>query len=220
MKNCKSFPHRFPALRYGKLLLLAGLFFFSSCRKDNDLLVSEGQPANPVSSLSSERTSGLEGEVVTYTQWIINNLVPVVKDQAVYGDIQAGNYSSSRVQAKMVALGFINFSDFAGKMVAKGSAVNAALNSGALTKESMSEILTKHLSEIDFNVLARHGGSIPGAPCYNALMDDMAFILMTGAAAAVESGPAWSAVAIGTIIALGGAIVNFYNCLDENYPNG
>jgi hypothetical protein len=217
MKNCKSFPHRFPAFRYGKLLLLAGLFFFSSCRKDNELLVSEGYPANPVSNLSSERSSGLESQVVEYTQWMINNLVPVVKDQAVYNDIQAGNYSSSLVQAKMVALGFINYSDFAGKLVAKGSAVNSALNSGALTKEAMSDILTKYLSELDLNVLARHGGSSMGTPCYDQLMSNLA-IVGAEIAVAAAAGP-WAAIAAG-LVGTAAAYIGFKNCLDENYPQG
>ncbi|HOY05772.1 MAG TPA: hypothetical protein PLO67_10250 [Saprospiraceae bacterium] len=217
MKNCKSFPHRVPMLRYGKLLLLAGLFFFSSCRKDNDLLVSEGYPANPVSNLSSERSSGLEGQVVDYTQWILNNLVPVVKDQAVYDEILAGNYSSSKVQTKMVALGFINFSDFSGKLLAKGSAVNAALHSGALTKETMLEILTKHLSEIDLNVLASHGGSSTGTPCYDQLITNLA-IVGAEIALAAAGGP-WAAIGVG-LVGTAAAYISFKNCLDENYPQG
>ena len=219
MKNCKSFPHRFPLLRHGKLLMLAALFFFSSCRKDNDLPVPETGPAGPASAVSSERSSGLESQVVEYTQWMLNKLVPVVSDPAVYEDIKAGNYSSSQVQAKMVDLGFINFTDFAGKLRAKGSTVNAALNSGALTKEAVADILAKYMNEIDFGVLGRSGG-VPGAPCYNEMMSSMAFIMMAGAAAAVEAPPAAAAATIATIIALGAAVANFYNCLDENYPNG
>jgi hypothetical protein len=216
MKNCKSFSLRFPVLHHGKLLLLAALFFFSSCQKEHLTIVSEASPADPVSNVSTERSTTMESQVVEYTQWIINNVGPVVKDQAVYEDIKSGNYTTSRVQAKMVALGFINFSDFSGKLVAKGSAVNAAINSGTLTKEAMAYILAKHLPDLDFNLITGHGGSARAVPtpCYDQLIHHLAAVLIDIAIGA-EAGP-WGAIGAG-VFGVIVAYIDFNDCLDENY---
>ena len=224
MKNYNFSPSHYAVPWRSRYLLFALLFILGSCRKDSlsEMAVSENSTADVVQHMSSSRSSDLENQVVEYAQWMIVKMVPVVEDQAVYADIQAGLYTTTRVQAKMSALGFNNFEDFLIQFKDKATPVGEAIKTGLLTNKSLTLLLNQRLSPSDVSAMARSGGiaSVPGTPCYNQLMDRLTFIVIAGAVGAIESGPMWAVVAIGVAIAMGEAIIDFHNCLDENYPLG
>jgi hypothetical protein len=220
MKNCNFSPGLYGALRHSRYLLLAILFTLGSCRKDyiSDVAVSENDAAGSIRYQSTSRSSDLESEVVRYTQWMITNMVPLVKDKAVYEDIRSGNYSTARVQSKLNALGFSGYGDFAAKHAAIGGHIVEAIKLGTLTRESFSQILSQHISDLDPTALGRSAlptTASPGTPCYDQFVSNMAFVAIEVGIAAF-SGP-WTAAAVG-VVGVASAYVAFKLCLEENYP--
>lgn len=221
MKNLDfSSSPRLPLFRRALLLLLAVIFTLGSCRKDTDLPGAATYQSSPIALQTSERTSDIESQAVAYAQWMITNLAPLAKDALVYEDFKAGLYSSQRVNEKVKSLGFNSIADFSTQLSAISAPITQALNTGAITKEYLSELLLLHASELDLqNMLSGSGtgatlSGIP-TPCYDQLIDHLAFVaaeIAIGAAA----GP-WGAVLAGTVGVLA-AYIDFKNCLDENYP--
>ena len=222
MKNCNFSPSPFGIPWSLKYLFLGLLFTFGSCQKDfiSDVAVSESEAAGLTQHLSTSRSSDLENDVVEYAQWVISNMVPLVKDPLVYEDIKSGNYSTARVISKLNALGFSGYGDFAGQFATKGGSIREAIKSGALSKETLTRLLNEHISELDLTTLGRISGnsSVPGTPCYDQFITNLAYVAVSIAIASVAATP-WGAVYAG-IIGVAAAYSAFHLCLDENYPIG
>lgn len=220
MKNYHFSPGLYGLLRHSRYLLLAFLFTLGSCQKDfiSDVAVSENDSAGRIRHLSTSRSSDLESEVVGYTQWMITNMIPLVQDKAVYDDIRNGQYSSSRVQAKLQELGFSGYGDFAADFAAEGGNIADAIKSGTLTRETFAFILNQHFSDLDLSTLGRSAlptALPPSTPCYDQLISNLAFVAIEVGIAAF-SGP-WTAAAVG-MVGVAAAYIGFKLCLDENYP--
>ncbi len=220
MKNCNFRPGLYGALRHSRYLLLAFLFTLGSCQKDfiSDVAVSENDAAGSIRYQSTSRTSDLESEVVSYTQWMITNMIPLVQDKAAYDDIRNGQYHTTRVQSKLNELGFSGYGDFATQYAAKGGNIVEAIKLGTLTRESFSQILSQHISDLDLTALGRsalHTPAPPSTPCYDQFISNLAFVAIEVGIAAF-SGP-WTAAAVG-MVGVAAAYVSFKLCLDENYP--
>ncbi|MBL7780899.1 MAG: hypothetical protein JNM22_06750 [Saprospiraceae bacterium] len=220
MKNLDFSIPRWPIFRHSLLLLLVVVFTLGSCRKDTDLPVATPYPSHEIALQTNERTSDIESQAVVYAQWMLTNLAPLAKDPLVYEDLKAGLYSSQRVNEKLKSLGFNSIAHFSVQLSAISAPVTQALNTGAITKEYLSELLLLHASELDLqNMLsgAGTGALVPGVPtpCYDQLIDHLALVAVEIAIGA-SAGP-WGAVLAGTVGVLA-AYIDFQNCLDENYP--
>ena len=219
MKNLDfSFP-RLPLFRHALVLLLAAVFTLGSCSKDSDLPMAESFSSTKAVFQTSQRTSDMESQAVAYAQWMVTNLLPLAKDPVVYEDLKSGMYSSHKVNEKLKSLGFNNMAEFSTQLSAVGAPITQALNTGAITKEYLAELLSLHASELDLqNMLSGSGGGStnPGipTPCYDQLIDHLAFVAVDVAIAAT-AGP-WFAVFAGAAGVLA-AYIDFNNCLDENY---
>lgn len=225
MKNCNFSPGLYGALRHSRYLLLAILFTLGSCRKDfiSDVAVSENDAAGSIRYQSTSRSSDLESEVVRYTQWMITNMVPLVKDKAVYEDIRSGNYSTARVQSKLNALGFSGYSDFAADLGNRVNTIQTAINAGNLGNEKITRLLEQNLLFFDFSILsddvpqALNGGD-PNLPCYKQMVHEIRFLIAEVAIILAMDGP--EPAAREATLGVWRARVNYMDCIWENYPLG
>lgn len=223
MKNWNFSLRHYGAPWYHKYLLLALIFTLGSCQKDSisDMMGSETDAAGITQQLSTSRSSGLESDVVEYAQWMINKVIPLVKDPLVYDDIKAGNYSSARVVSKLNTLGFSGYGDFAIQFALKGHDLNEAMKSGSVSKETLLTMFQQQFRQFDIPALGRMGGSSSissGTPCYDQLITNLAYVAVSIAIASVAATP-WGAVYAG-IVGVAAAYSAFYLCLEENYPGG
>jgi hypothetical protein len=221
MKNYNFSPSHYGAPWHLKYLLLAIMFSLGSCQKDfiSDVAVSESSTAVITQQQSTDRSTNLENEVLNYTQWMLDKIVPLVKDPLVYEDLKAGNYYTARVVSKLNELGFNGYGDFAGQFEYMGSSIKEAVNSGMLSEETCRLLIRKNVAELDLTALGR--GSItattPETPCYDQLITNLAYVAV-GVAIASVGGP-FSAISAG-VIGVATAYSAFKLCLEENYPGG
>lgn len=222
MKNCNFFPGLYGSLRHGKYLLLAFLFTLGSCQKDymSDVAVSESDAAGNIRYQSASRSSDLEDEVVQYAQWMITNMIPLVKDKAAYDDIRNGQYHTTRVQSKLNELGFSGYGDFAADLGNRVHAIQTIINAGNIENEKITQILQQNLLSFDFSTLS---DDVPQSlngnlPCYNQLVHEIRFLIAEVAAILAVEGaePASRHAAFGVLRAQ----VAFRDCIRENYPLG
>lgn len=219
MKNLGFSFLRPPLFRQVLVLLLAVVFTLGSCSKDANLPMAESFPSTKAVFQTSQRTSDMETQAVAYAQWMVTNLLPLAKDPVVYEDLKSGKYSSLKVNEKLKSLGFNSMAEFSAQLSAVGAPITQALNTGAMTKEYLSELLSLHASELDLqNMLSggAAGSTVPGfpTPCYDQLIDHLALVAAEIAIGA-SAGP-WGAVIAGAVGVIA-AYIDFHNCLDENY---
>ena len=222
MKNYNFSSSHYGAPWHLKYLLLAIVFSLGSCQKDfiSDVAVSESNTAGITQQQSTDRSTNLENEVLQYTQWMLDKIVPLVKDPLVYEDLKAGNYYTTRVVSKLNELGFNGYGDFAEQFGYMGSSIKEAVRSGMLSKESCRLMIGKNVADLDLSVLGRSGGitaASPETPCYDQLITNLAYVAV-GVAIASVGGP-FSAISTG-VIGVATAYSAFKLCLEENYPGG
>ncbi|MCC6283631.1 MAG: hypothetical protein IT262_23705 [Saprospiraceae bacterium] len=223
MKNCNFFPTLYGAPWHLKYLFMALVFTLGSCQKDSisDMMVSENNAAGSTQQLSTARSSDLESEVVEYAQWMIDKVVPLVKDPLVYEDMKAGNFTSGRVTSTLNALGFNGYGDFTSQFALKGSGLNEAVKSGSVSKETLLAMFQQQFRQFDIPALGRMGGSSttsPETPCYDQLITNLAYVAVSVAIASIGQTPI-GAVLTG-LVGVATAYSAFYLCLEENYPGG
>jgi hypothetical protein len=190
------------------LLLLA--LFITSCQKEPEpIVLSEAKV-----SIATARTTEIQQDVVSHTQWVIDNMLPLALDADVRAAITSGNFNSTVVTAKLASLGFSSFEQFSAAYSANGSAVFSAVSSGDLTASSIKQFVNGYV--FDLGPLDDDGGDGAALPCTQQLQADLAMLPLTVIAASetlVGSG-------VAGLIHVITAYANFKNCLRATYPNG
>lgn len=195
-------------LKTQRLILVA--LFFIACNKDSGPNIAD-KLVKPTPQAMVLSRSEIEIKVVSYAQWLVNKMVPIVADQNVYAEIVSGNPYSEIVTSKLISLGFEGFDDFSQEFSTVGVDVIAAVNAGTLTEDAIYSILTQNISFFNFNAL---GISLTAAnlPCYDAfLVNVMQAIIMTSVGALSSAGAAIVAGAAGMIY----AYLAFKQCIKQ-----
>jgi hypothetical protein len=190
------------------LLLLA--LFITSCQKEPEPIVLSEAKA----SIATARTTEIQQDVVSHTQWVIDNMLPLALDADVRAAITSGDFNSTVVTAKLASLGFSSFEQFSAAYSANGSAVFSAVSSGDLTASGIKQFVNGFV--FDLGPLDDDGGDGAALPCTQQLQTALALTPVVVTAAS-ETGP--GAVAAGLIHILV-AYLNYQDCMRATYPNG
>ncbi len=223
MKNYNFSPNHFGVPWPLKYLFLGLLFTFGSCQKDfiSDVMVSETNAAGSTQQMSTSRSSDLENEVVQYTQWIIDNVVPIVKDPLVYRRHQSRQlFYHAQWWRKLNALGFTGYSDFAAQLKTASNTTIQSVKSGEFKSDELLKYLLQNISILDFSPIVSNAqglNSDPDLPCYTQMIHAFLFLIVEVAEIMADDPAAAARKATMGVIQ---ARINFMDCIAENYPGG
>ncbi|MCB0527725.1 MAG: hypothetical protein KDC61_23095 [Saprospiraceae bacterium] len=209
----KTIPLHFIAIR---TILISLFLSVVSCQKAS---FHDAPFSDTTNSKFLFRSQVIETDVLAYGQWMIDYVMPLAEDEAVYSDLTSGFQHSALVTAKLISLGFADFNDFSQQLLAISSPVTTALNASEITVEEIEQILNQQIGLLDFSSLSDAPAEGIGMylPCYEELMLNLTLAVAEIAVAAV-AGPVAATVA--GVIMVGYAYLSFKRCLKEQYPNG
>ncbi|MBL7798874.1 MAG: hypothetical protein JNJ90_20420 [Saprospiraceae bacterium] len=201
---------RIPTGAIAAAVLLLMLVCASSCQKEPEGALQEQQATQKQSAMRS--SVEMEMPVVQHLQWLLDNVVPLVADEAVAAALKSGNTNTAVVTTRLQALGFSNFEQFAQAFNDSGSTVQAAISSGSLTQQQLLQIVGNH--SFDYSAVNSALGHTSALPCTQQLETALALTPMVVLAA---SGTGWGAVIAGTVHVVT-AYVSYKACLRATYP--
>jgi hypothetical protein len=194
------------------ILLILGL---SSCQKDALLDVPLAQQEKAANAASVSRSGDLEDKAIEHAQWIINNVIPLSEDPAAMEALAAGNVGSPALQARVVALGYADFSSMAQSYFSIYQSAQSAFSANPVAGTSFEEYSSARLAGQIWAGLATPD-VLAQTPCSNELKHAYQ-LAMSQLAVDAAFGDLDHALAnfAHAIIA---ARIAFRDCLRQKYP--